>query len=72
MNPVFKVGRYMKLLMKYNTVEGELEVLKDYVKDDCFNKIISKIGEPLELKRLRDENKRLRIKVKELKSCLKG
>lgn len=61
---------YIKLLRKYNSLETEYEVLKEYTKTDSFNKLIAKLGEPLEIKRLREENKRLRIKVKELKNQL--
>lgn len=61
---------YIKLLRKYNSLETEHEVLKEYTKTDSFNKLIAKLGEPLEIKRLREENKRLRIKVKELKNQL--
>ena len=32
--------------------------------------LMEKLGEPLEIKRLREDNKRLRIKVKELKNEL--
>ncbi len=62
--------RYFKLLRKYNKLETEYEVLKEYVKGKCFDEILSKLGEPLELNSLREENKRLRIKVKELKDKL--
>ena len=58
---------YFKLLRKNNTLESQYESLKSEVKEDCFNKLISKLGEPYEIKRLREENKRLRLKVKELK-----
>lgn len=67
MNSIDKLTRYVKLLQKYNRLETEYQVLKEYVKEECFEKLINKIGEPLELKRLREENKRLRIKLKELK-----
>lgn len=66
-----KVSRYVKLLRKYNKLETEYETLKEEVKDECFKTILEKIGEPLELKRLREENRRLRIKVKELKRKIK-
>ena len=49
-----KVTRYIKLLKKYNTLETEYEVLRDYVKENSFNK----------------DNKRLRLKVKEYKELL--
>lgn len=65
------ISRYVKLLRKYNKLETEYETLKEEVKDECFKKILEKIGEPLEIKRLREENKRLRIKVKELKRKIK-
>jgi len=65
-----KLTRYIRLLRKYNKLETEYEVLREYTKEHCFEKLIDKIGEPLEVKRLREENKRLRIKVKELKNEL--
>ena len=65
-----KISRYVKLLRKYNKLETEYETLKEEVKDECFKKILEKLGEPLEIKRLREENRRLRIKVKSLKNEL--
>ena len=65
------LSRYIKLLRKYNRLETEYEVLREYTKEHCFDKILDKIGEPDELKRLREENKRLRIRVKELKKQIK-
>lgn len=70
MNSWEKLTRYIRLLRKYNKLETEYEVLREYTKEHCFEKLIDKIGEPLEVKRLREENKRLRIKVKELKNEL--
>ena len=72
MNSIDKLTRYIKLLQKYNRLETEYQVLREYVKEECFEKIIDKIGEPLTIKRLKEENKRLRIKVKELKTELKN
>lgn len=72
MNSIDKLTRYIKLLQKYNRLENEYQVLREYVKEECFEKIIDKIGEPLTIKRLKEENKRLRIKVKELKTELKN
>lgn len=65
-----KVTRYIKLLRKYNTLETEYEVLRDYVKENSFNKLIEKIGEPYRIKKLEEDNKRLRLKVKEYKELL--
>ncbi len=70
MNSWEKLTRYIKLLRKYNKLETEYEVLRESTKEHCFDKLIDKLGEPLEVKRLREENKRLRIKVKELKNDL--
>ena len=66
-----KVSSYIKLLRKYNKLETEYNVLKEDVKNECFIKLIEKLGEPLELERLREENKKLRLKNKELKDMLK-
>ena len=61
---------YMKLLKKYNTIQGELEVLKETVKDELYKKWMDKLGEPLEIERLRKENKDLRKKIKVLKEII--
>ena len=66
-----RVTSYIKLLRKYNKLETEYEVLQSEVKEECFKKLLEKVGEPLEIKRLREENKRLRIRLKELKSSMK-
>lgn len=63
---------YIRLRKKYNTLETEYEILKECVKNKCFDEILSKIGEPLEIKRLRSENRSLRIKNKELKKIIKS
>ena len=62
---------YMKLLKKYNTIQGELEILKETVKDELYKKWMDKLGEPLEIERLRKENKDLRKKIKVLKEIIK-
>lgn len=61
------ISKYFKLLKKYNKLELQYETLKAEVKEECFKTILEKIGEPIEMKRLREENKRLRIKLKEYK-----
>ena len=65
-----KVSRYIKLLRKYNTLETEYEVLKEYVQNNSFNSLIDKIGEPDKLKKLEEDNKRLRLKIKEYRELL--
>lgn len=58
---------YLKLKRKYNKLQLEYDILKEEVKNKCFETILEKIGEPITIKRLREENKRLRIKLKEYK-----
>ena len=65
-----KVTRYIRLLRKYNSLETEYEVLQEYVKENSFNKLIEKIGEPEKVKKLEEDNKRLRLKIKEYKELL--
>jgi len=67
METMGKIKNYLTLLKEYNTTSLKYESLKEQVKDDLFNKMLNKIGEPDEVKRLRKENQRLRIKIKELK-----
>ncbi len=67
METMGKIKNYLTLLKEYNTTSLKYESLKEQVKDDLFNKMLNKIGEPDEVKRLRKENQRLRIKNKELK-----
>lgn len=59
---------YIKLLHKYNTLKNEHEVLKEQVKNKCFNEVLRAVNEPKKVERYRKENKRLRLKIKELKS----
>lgn len=61
----------IKLNLKINALENEIEVLKQSIKDDLFNKFMSKLNDEVELNRLRNENKRLRAKVKSLKEIIK-
>lgn len=65
-----RLFNYMKLLKKYNTIQGELEALKETVKDELYKKWMDKLGEPLEIERLRKENKDLRKKIKVLKEII--
>lgn len=61
----------IKLNLKINSLENEIETLKEATKDDLFNKFMSKLNNETELNRLRKENKRLRAKVKSLKKIIK-
>lgn len=62
---MWKIKSYFELLKKANTYELKYNSLKEQVKEDTFNNLMNKLGEPEEIKKLRAENKRLRIKLKE-------
>lgn len=59
-----------KLFIKINTLENENETLRNVVKDELYKTFMSKLGEPAEMKRLRDENKKMRRKIKLYKEML--
>lgn len=63
-----KVG---KLKLRINTLENENEYLKSTIKDELYKTFMYKLGEPLEMERLRNDNKNLRKKVKTLKEIIK-
>ena len=62
---MWKIKSYFELLKKANTYELKYNSLKEQVKEDTFKNLMNKLGDPEEIKRLRAENKRLRIKLKE-------
>ena len=62
----------IKQRIKINTLENELETLKKYIKNNLFDECINYIEEKNNNKILKEENKKLRIKIKELKSKNKG
>ena len=59
---------YFKLLKKYNTLKIEHEALQQQIKDKCFKSVLEAVNEPKKVERYRKENKRLRLKIKELKA----
>ena len=59
-----EVSKYKR---RINTLELEKKELEEVIKEGLFKEFIKKINEPLELERLRKENKRLRKKIKDLK-----
>lgn len=61
----------IKLNLKINSLENKIETLEEAIKDSLFNKFMSKLNDETELNRLRNENKRLRAKVKSLKEIIK-
>lgn len=53
---------------RINTLEGQVEVLQDTIKDDAYKKIMAKLDEEVTTKRLKKENTDLRIKLKNSKN----
>lgn len=66
-----KIRSYLELQKQYNTLELKYETLKDQVKEDCFKSLLKVLSEQNDVERLRAENKKLRIKIKELKAMIK-
>lgn len=63
---------YLKLLKKYNSLEGKYEVLKDGVESQLLDSFLIQINNPVEIERLRKDNKRLRTQVHNLKDIIRG
>lgn len=61
----------IKLKQKINTLENQIETLENSIKDELYKEFMKKIGETAEVDRLKKENKRLRIKIKDLKEIIK-
>jgi len=60
-----------KMQIRINTLETENETLKSTIKDELYTAFINKLSEPLEIERLKAENKRLHQKNKLLREMLK-
>lgn len=56
---------------KINTLENENETLKNTIKDELYKEFMKRLGEPLEISRLKRENKRLRKQKKELQEIIR-
>ena len=63
-----KIRSYLELQKQYNTLELKYETLNDQVKEDCFKSLLKVLSEQNDVERLRAENKKLRMKIKELKA----
>ena len=63
-----KIRSYLELQKQYNTLELKYETLKNQVKEDCFKSLLKVLSEQNDVERLRAENKKLRMKIKELKA----
>lgn len=74
-NKIFKAILNMttlgKMQIRINTLEGENESLKETIKDELYIAFMKKLSEPMEIERLRAENKNLRQKNHLLREMLK-
>ena len=68
LNQFKKVNEQRK---KINTLENENETLKNAIKDELYKEFMKRLGEPLEVSRLKRENKRLRKQKKELQEIIR-
>lgn len=60
-----------KMRKRINALETENEMLKESIKEELYKTFMAKLGEPLEMERLRNDNKNLRKKIKTLKEIIK-
>ena len=68
MNLIKKVIEQRK---KINTLENENQTLKNAIKDELYKEFMKRLGEPLEVSRLKRENKRLKKQKKELQEIIR-
>ena len=68
MNLIKKVIEQRK---KINTLENENETLRNAIKNELYKEFMKRLGEPLEVSRLKRENKRLRKQKKELQEIIR-
>ena len=55
---------------KINTLELEVDCLKNILKDNLYEKFMSNLKQEDDCKRIKSENKRLRLKIKKLQKKL--
>ena len=55
---------------RINTLENENEMLREIIKDELYKDFIKTLCEPDIFTRTKEENKRLRLKIKELKGII--
>ena len=68
---ILSLNKIEKLNTKINTLENENVMLKNTIKDELYKIFMDKLGEPLEIKRLHEENKKLRKRIKKYKEMVK-
>lgn len=65
-----KFSLLLKQQIKINTLQNELDTLKRHLKDGMYGNFMIYANNSEEIEYLRKENKRLRLKNKELKEML--
>lgn len=60
-----------KMQRRINTLELENQELKNTIKEDLYKEFMNKLGEPMEITRLKRENRKLRKQIKVLKEINK-
>lgn len=68
---LLKLNR-LKLIHRLNTLEVQKSALEETIKSELYKEFLNKLREPQEIKRLKKENKNLRLKNKKLKSFLES
>lgn len=71
MKQINKIPIWIKQHRKINTLENKVEALENSIKEELYKEFMKKLGEPMEVERLRKENKMLRQKIKVLKEMIK-
>lgn len=60
-----------EMRMRINSLENDKEMLEEIIKSELYKSFMDKLGEPGTIKRLKEENKRLRQKIKSYKEEIK-
>jgi hypothetical protein len=71
MKKINKIPIWIKQHRKINTLENKVKALENTIKEELYKEFMKKLGEPMEVERLRKENKMLRQKIKVLKEMIK-
>ena len=62
--------KYFKLLRKYNSLKVKYDVLVEATKVKLLDNYLTQVNNLTEIKRVKQENRRLRLQVKALKEKL--
>lgn len=71
MKRINKIPIWIKQHRQINTLENKVEALENSIKEELYKEFMKKLGDPMEVERLRKENKMLRQKIKVLKEMIK-